>query len=311
MGALVKACNKSASIKNTGSECNDSMGPTAMMYAVPKNLKWTATDMLDFATYLETKIHADKTTRIYPLFGPSVPIRKITTSKEADVIPVMDDGTPIFVRYGSLTRAFSTTEGGLCFAQALQTLNKSGYSILEVDNANQILMRQNDDGTYSALGTTFMYSPSPDLADLKNPGFTNFQISYRPEEYVGFGVIFQGDSSISDLIGLYDTDVIDATGSSTTKLKVLVKTDCGQTDLIALLGSALAVITNFVVTKVSDGSTVTITAAAIVSGHIELTGTFTSAAKYSVNLAAPAVLLAATIPVPGYEGVTPAVITIP
>jgi hypothetical protein len=309
-GALIKACNKSASIANTGSECNDSMGPTSMMYAVPKGLKWTATDLLTFGTYLETHIHADKTTRIYPLFGPSVPIRKITTSKEADVIPVMDDGTPIFVRYGSLTRAFSTTEGGICFAQALQSLNKSGYSILEVDNANQILMRQNDDGTYSALGTTFMYSPSPDLADLKNPGFTNFQVSYRPEEYVGHGVIFQGDSSISDLIGLYDTDVIDAGASTTTKLKINVKTECGLTDLVALLGAPLAVIGNFlVVDQATPGTPVTITAAGIVGGHIELTGTFTSTHKYIVSLNTPAVLLAANIA--GYEGIVSAVITIP
>lgn len=310
MAALIKACNKALSIKNTGSECNESMGPTSMLIAVPKALKWTATDMLNFGAYLTTQIHAAKALRVYPMFGPEIPIRKIATSKEADVIPVMEDGTPIFVRYGSLTRAFATTEGGLCFAEALQTLNKSGYSILEVDNANQILMRNNGDGTFSALHTTFMYSPSPDLADLKNPGFVNFQVSYRPEEYVQFGEIFQGDSSIADFIGLYDTQVTpDAAASSTTKLKIDVSTICGLTDLIALIGNPLAVITNFVVTKVSDGSLPTITAAAIVGGHIELTGTFVSAAKYSVALAAPSVLLAALIP--GYEGVIPAVITIP
>lgn len=309
MGALIKACSKALSIKNSGSECNESMGPTAMLYAVPRGLSWTLTDMEDFATYLTTQIHAAKVNRIYPLFGPDVPIRKITLSKESDVIPVQDDGTPIFVRYGSITRAFATTDGGICFAQMLQSLNKSGYSILEVDNANQILMRNNGDGTYSALGTTFMYSPSPDFADFKTPNYTNFQITYRPEEYVGFGEIFQGDASISDLIGLFDTDVLDAGASSTTKLKILVQTECGATDLIAKLGSPLAVVANFIITKKSDGTIVTASAAAIVGGHIELTGTFTSAAIYVVSLAPAGTLF--TNGIEGYEGIVPATITIP
>lgn len=208
MSAVIKACNKGATIKNTASECSESMGPTAMLYAVPSTMKWTDTDLEDFTTFLLNGIHGAKGARIYPLFGPSVPIRKITLSKESDVIPVMDDGTPIFVRYGTLTRAFATTEGGLCFALALQSLNHSGYSIVEVDNANQILMRRNEDGTYGGLRCTFMYSPSPDLADFKNPGFINFQITFTPAEYVGFGVIFQGDATISDQEGLIDVSIV-------------------------------------------------------------------------------------------------------
>jgi hypothetical protein len=280
-----------------------------MLYAVPSNLKWTDSDLQDFTQWLVDHIHADKAARIYPLFGPSVPIRKITLSKESDVIPVMDDGTPIFVRYGTLTRAFATTEGGICFAQALQSLNKSGYSIIEVDNGNQTLMRKNEDGTYSGLRCTFMYSPSPDLADFKNPGFINFQITFTPAEYVGFGVIFQGDATISDQVGLIDVKVTDATGSSTTKLKIGVETLCGESDLVAELGSPLAATANFVVTKKSDGTSPAVTAAAIVGGHIELTGTFTTATVYTVALAAPSVLLANEIE--GYEGTQSVDITIP
>jgi hypothetical protein len=309
MGALIKACQKSGSIKNTGTECHDSMGPTVMLFAVPPGAKWTATEMADFKTYLKTQIHASKASRIYPLFGPSVPIRKITLSKESDVIPVMDDGTPIFVRYGSLTKAYATTEGGICFAEALMSLNKSGYSIIELDNADQLLFRENGDSTFSALKTTFMYSPSPDVADFKNPGYTNFQISYRPEEYVKFGTIYQDDSGISDLVGLLDAAVTDATGSTTTKLKVGVQTVCGLTDLVATIGSPLATISNFIVKLKSTGAVQTITAAAIASGHIELTGTFTSAAVYTVALAAPSVLLGNMVS--GYEGLVSVDITIP
>jgi len=309
MGALIKACQKSNSIKNSGSECHDSMGPTAMLFAVPPGAKWTETEMADFKAYLTTQIHADKASRIYPLFGPSVPIRKITLSKESDVIPVQDDGTPIFVRYGSLTKAYATTEGGICFAEALMSLNKSGYSIIELDNADQLLFRDNGDGTFSALKTTFMYSPSPDVADFKTPGYTNFQISYRPEEYVKFGTIYQDDSGISDLVGLLDAAVTDATGSTTTKLKIGVETVCGLTDLVASIGAPLATLSNFVVKKKTDGTTPSTTAAAIVGGHIELTGTFTTATVYTVSLAAPSVLLGNAVS--GYEGTVSVDITIP
>lgn len=309
MGALIKACQKSGSIKNTGSECHESMGPTTMLFAVPPGATWTATEMADFKAYLKTQIHATKAARVYPLFGPSVPIRKITLSKESDVIPVMDDGTPIFVRYGSLTKAYATTEGGICYAEALMSLNKSGYSIIELDNADQLLFRDNGNGTFSALKTTFMYSPSPDVADFKNPAYTNFQISYRPEEYVKFGTIYQDDSGISDLVGLLDAAVTDATASSTTKLKIGVETVCGLTDLVATIGAPLATMSNFVVKKKTDGTTPTITAAAIVGGHIELTGTFTTATVYTVALAAPSVLLGNMVS--GYEGLVSVDITIP
>lgn len=265
--------------------------------------------MNDFAGYLTTQAHAAKAQRVYPMFGPGVPIRKITLSKESDVIAKQDDGTDIFIRYGVLSRSFATTDGGICFAEALQSLNKSGYSIIEIDNANQVLMRKNSDGTFSGLQCTFMYSPSPDLADFKTPGYTNFMIEFLPQEYVGFAEIFTGDSSLQELVGLIDSQVTDATGSSATKLKIAVSTICGSTDLIAQFGAPLAALSNFVVTKDSDGTTPTMTAAAIVGGHIELTGTFVSGQKYTVALAAPSVLLAANLA--GYEGIVAADILIP
>jgi hypothetical protein len=206
-GALIRACNKALSIRNTGTQCNESMGPTAMLIAVPPGTSWTDDDLEDFTAYLLGKINSTKADRFYPFFGPEVPIRKITNGKEADVIATMDDGTQIFIRYGVLNRSFSTTEGGICFAQALQSLNKSGYDILEIDNAYQVLQRKNEDGTWSALKTTFMYSPSPDLPDFKNPWYVNFQVSIKPEEYLGHGVILQGDSSIVELQGLIDSEV--------------------------------------------------------------------------------------------------------
>jgi hypothetical protein len=310
MGALISACNKALTIKNSRSECNESMGPTARLIAVPPGAKWTKEDQADFTNYVNERLHDPKGSRWYIFFGPDVPIRRITNNKEADVIFTADDGTQILIRYGVLNRAYGTTEGGLCFAQFLQSLNKSGYSFIEIDNANQVLERKNVDDTFSAMKSTFVYSPSLDLADFKNPMFLNFQTSIKPEEYIGNGVIFQADdSSLMDLIGLADTAVTDATGSTTTLIKVGVETICAGTDLVALLGDDLAQITNFVVKKKSDGTLATVTAAAIVSGHIQLTGTFTTATVYTVSLAAADILFANGVE--GYEGTVSVDITIP
>jgi hypothetical protein len=246
MGAVVKACNKALTIKNTGTQCHDQMGPSAMLVAVPPGTKWTDADHLDFTTYMAGKINSTKADRWYPFFGPSVPIRKINNGKEADVIATMEDGTQIFIRYGVLNRAFSTTEGGICFAQALQSLNKAGYDILELDSAAQILERKNDDGTWSALRTTFMYSPSPDLPDFKNPGYTNFAVSIKPEEYLGHGVILQADPSILDLVGLLDVEIYQngaVTNSGSTRATAtdtIVKGATNDTVDIKVAGVSLA-----------------------------------------------------------------------
>lgn len=294
-GAIVKACNTALTIKNTGSECNDSMGPSAMLIAIPPGVSWTLEDELDFFTYVNTQIHAAPGSRFYPLFGPGIPIRKITLSKEADVVPVQDDGTPIFVRYGMITRVFGTTEGGLCYAQVLQSLNKAGYSFVEIDKSYQVLRRTNEDGSCGGLKTTFMYSPSPDIADLKTPGYTYFQLTFDPVEYVSSGEILVGDASLLDLVGLLDAEITDATGSSTTKLKIGVSTICADTDLVAELSTPLAAVGNFIVTLKSTGVVQTIASAAIVAGHIELTGTFVSGDVYTVAGADASVLFAADI----------------
>lgn len=310
MSAIIKACNKGATIKNTASECSESMGPTSMLYAVPPDMTWTDADLVDFTQFLLDGIHGAKGARIYPLFGPEVPIRKITLSKESDVIPVMDDGTPIFVRYGTLTRAFATTEGGICFAEALQSLNHSGYSIIEVDNANQLLMRKNEDGTYSGLRCTFMYSPSPDLADFKNPGFINFQITFTPAEYVGFGVIFQGDATISDQVGLIDVTVFQEGAPTTTGTTRATATDTivigatGDTVDIKTGGVSLAgapVIqtgTETTATLLAAKIAAAITANAAVNGGytaVNAAGVLTISAPADKGAAANATTLTATI----------------
>jgi hypothetical protein len=296
MGAAVKACNKALTIKNTGSECNESMGPTAMLIAVPPGATWPKSTLANFTDYVSQQLHAPKGQRWYVLFGPGIPIRRITNNKEADVIFTADDGTQIFIRYGVLNRTFSTTEGGLCFAAALQSLNKSGYSFIEVDNASQIMSRVNTDKSYSALKTTFVYSPSIDLPDFKNPAFTNFAISTKPEEYIRNGVIFQmDDTSLLDLVGLLDVEVYQngavttAGATRATATDTLVIGATGDTVDIKVLGASLA---GAPVIQTGTETTATLLAAkvaAAITANAAVNGGFTAVNAAGVlTISAPA-----------------------
>lgn len=296
MGALVSACKKGLSIKNTRSECNESMGPTARLIAVPPGATFTKANLADFTNYVNARLHDALGARWYVLFGPDVPIRRITNNKEADVIFTADDGTQIFIRYGVLNRAFGTTEGGLCFAEAIMSLNKSGYSFIEIDNANQVMVRQNVDGTYSALKTTFVYSPSIDLADFKNPAFTNFQISIKPEEYVRNGYILQADdSSLLDLIGLadvtlYQNGAVTNSGSTrSTATDTIVKGSTGDTIDVKAGGVSL---TGTPVTQTGTETTDTLLAAKIaaaITAAVATNGGYTATNAAGVlTISAPA-----------------------
>lgn len=311
MGAAIKACNKALTIKNTGSVCNESMGPTAMLIAVPPGAKWQASDLPTFTALVLQNLHASKAQRWYVLFGPSIPIRKIANNKEADVIYTGEDGTQILIRKGVLNRTWSTTEGGLCFAKAAASFDKSGYSFIEVDNASQIMNRINSDKSYGALKTTFVYSPSIDAPDFKNPMLTNFALSIKPEEYIGNGIIFQmDDTSLLDLVGLLDVTVYqngavtNAGATRATATDTLVKGATGDTVDIKVLGVSLAgapviqTVTENTDTLLAAKAAAAITANAAVNGGytaVNAAGVLTISGPASKGASINAVVLTATI----------------
>lgn len=289
MSAIVKACNVTNSPKNTGKQCDTAMVATAMLIALQRGIEFNDADLQDPVQWLTDLIHEKKA---FPLFGQNAPIREIQNDSEGDQIVTLDDGLKVFLRYGLYNRTFSTTSGGLCYAEALNSFLNSGYDILEIDQQGQMLARKNSNGTYSALITDFMYSPSPMLPDFKSTPFKNrFSYSFSPTELVQNGIIFKGASALLSMMGLITSKVTAPTASSTTKLRVNVFTECSEENLLTKFGSALGTFANnFRVENVAAlGTPVVISSAAIVSNVIELTGTFTSAATYRVWGANPTV----------------------
>jgi len=311
--ALTKACLVSSSLKNTGVDCDISMGPTAMIAAVPRTFTFTSTDFADPLTWFVKNSNEVPAKRIYPIFGNNAPVRFIANNKEADVIATLDDGAQVFVRYGFLNRMLTTTGGGIGLARSLQSFVGCGYRVLEFDKLGHMLARDNGDGTYSGLRCDFMYSPSPDLADFRNPWRTNFQVSFDPSEYVGNGIIFSGAQQLLDIDGLVTGRFVDAGPHSTTKLKVYIQSDPSGIDLVALIGTALNSATLWTVTNATTGAVITVTSVTQASGTqgqiLEMNGTFTAATKY--NIVGKDALTFYTSSVIGYDFPNPIQVTTP
>ena len=299
--AILKACLVSNTPKNTGKQCDSAMVATAMLIAMDRGLEFDDDDLADPVAWLTTLIHQKKA---WPLFGQKAPIRQINNDKEADVVVTMDDGLKVFLRYGIYNRSFATTQGGLCYAEALASFLNSGKDIIEIDQAGQMLARENSDGlTYSPLLTDFMYSPSPDMADFKNTPYKNwFSYSFSPTELVNNGIIFNGASALLSLQGLIDAKITKFAAATITLLKIGIETTCSEEDVISKFAELdWEDITNFRVENVlALGTPVAITSVALVSGHLELLGTWASGQTFRVWGATPEVWLGNNIE--GYDG---------
>lgn len=148
-----------------------------------------------------------------------------------------------------------------------------------------------------------MYAPTPDSADLTTTPYKNrFSYSYDPQELVNNGIIFKGASALLSLTGLIDAMIISKAAGSTTTLTIGVVTECAGKDLVAKFGANLAKPAAFLVYDKADTAMTPITVtAAIVSGNIVLTGTFTSGDTYHVVGQSPAAWAALTPTVVGYD----------
>jgi hypothetical protein len=300
MSALVKPCSTSRKPKNTGWECGTAMEATAGLFMIPLTDTWLASDEVDFDAFVLGRIHATPENRWYPIFGKYAPVNGITDSKENDVVETMDDGSMAFVRNGMYGRTFMTKEGGICLAKAMATFHRKRWAFVEVDKDNKVIRKVSADGiTRSGIPSNLAYGQTPELANLKTVYKNAFLINFDPAEYIGKGEIMASQGDLTSLLGLTDAKITLAAAATTTKLKIGVETICKGTDLVAKYGATLAAVGNFIVTNKATGVVIVCSAAAVVSGHIELTGVFVSASIYNVVLAAPSVLLAASVS--GYE----------
>ncbi len=300
MGAVVRACKSSTSLKNTGTGSNLFPAATAMIFVCSPRKKFTLADLNnpDIVSVFTEWIHADGDEKVYPLFGNQIPISGNTNTKGTDNTVTLDDGQVIFVSYTQTQKLFSTTDGGLCFAKALLSFNNAPMAVIEVDIKGNIVVKDNHDGTYSGLKAT-LFSPAIDFADLKNPAKSYFQLGYMPDYYVKNAALLQDGTPLLDLIGLMDLAIVDAGGSTSTELKVKIIDGCCGDDVTSEWGQALADADDFIVTG-PNGAVIPVTSSAYdaPSNTVVLEGAFAVSTNYSVSTAKPSQLFT-----DGVEGV--------
>jgi hypothetical protein len=282
------------SVNNTGVECSASLGVAKGLFLVAAGLTWTATDEADPVTWMKNQIHARN---IFPVLQG---IFDFGTTNESDVTesnPIT--GTSRKLRAGGITMLYTFQDGGLCLAKALKTFEGKGYRIMMVDQENKVLRRKNADGTFSGMKSNDIAAAiifATATATFKN----TVSISISQDELTKYSdLIVVKDGDITDFNGLVDVEITKAAAASTTKLKLGVRTECAHTDLVAKYGSTIADLDLYIVKNKATGATVTPTAAAVVNGIVELTGTYVSGQTYIVNGSTPAVWLANLIE--GYD----------
>lgn len=301
----------SGAIKNTGSECDTSLGPIKMLIMANTSLKFTDEDLEDFTAYVDEHTHAPGTQRMYPLFGNRAEIDETTTNDESPVTYTSPDtGKITYIRTGAKNLTFATTAGGLCLAEALNSMGKANLGFIPVDKDGAFIVKKNTDGTYSPFKATS--SPqSPIFAVAATPYQNRFALSFNPDTFVQLGKIYADEPGLLDLEGLFDVNVDSRAAATTTTVTVGGLTDCKKSDIYDSFGDALAVVGAWSLKK-ADGTPVTITGVAkdtVNKGYVLTFASQTSGTVLKADLSAAAALYA--LNVEGIESTGPVAITIP
>lgn len=308
--AFENPCLLDENVVNTGTECNDAMGPTALILLGDTSIEYTPAQVAGgMLATLETSIHAAGKARVYPLFGNNAPIRDIQNTNGDNILEEMPDGSTAFVRSGKFTRLFLTKEGGDCLAKILYAMNGASLGFIEVDANNKVKMRKLANGNYGFIPVNMIDAPLPSLASFTEVFKNAFRMNFDPKYYVKEAVTFVSTEDLTGLSGLINAGVFaGTTPSTTTELYVAVKSLCAATDLVAEFPTQIADADNFIV---KEGTTViTPSAVAVVSGQVKITiAAQTAGDIITVSGAAASVLNANGIE--GFDIVQGVSITIP
>ena len=168
-------------------------------------------------------------------------------------------------------------------------MNGSTLGFVEVDANNKVKMRKLANGNYSFIPVNMIDAPLPSLASFTEVYKNAFRMNFDPKYYIKEAVTFVSTEDLTGLSGLVSAGVFAGTAISTpTKVYVKVKSLCANTDLVAEFPTQIVDTDNFVVKQ--NGAVLTISAAAVVDGELELTGTFAYTSVVTVSGALASVL---------------------
>ncbi|MDR1594297.1 MAG: hypothetical protein LBS43_07435 [Prevotellaceae bacterium] len=268
--------------------------PIAVIFA-PRDAKISKSDADDLIALIKAKSKDDSSLlRWYPVVG----IEQITDSSEEPVTGnLAATGYTEKLRDGATIYLFEYP-ARLCKAKALKQFDQWDGGVCVISNDKKLWGRVTADGSLAPYLPSSVAVYGGGFNDGQNVITSKLQINFGQqgqfiEESGFFG--FEEDDDISGLTGLQNL-VIAATGTN----KFSVTTKCDRVNLFDLYADELADVDLWKVTKASDGSAVTVSAATKNATTKDFTVTFTApTVKYYVSLAAVSDLEAKGIV--GYE----------
>lgn len=305
-----------ASIGNTGSKQSKMLtqpwmvlfGSTSLV--IPANVIDNDTGS-DFLNWIKSHIHAVGNQKVYPYGGNKQPFDDTPQNNTQPTVHTSAiTGAKRQMLAGYINLTLNTLEGGLQLAKALLAIGNSSLGVILFDQAGGFLLKKNSDGTYGFFNS--QNSPGDLILQVKDTPFTNsINISLNPQTMIQLGQYYIDNSgAVLDLFGLTDITVDSRAAATTTSVTVGGTYDGG--DIFDDYGSALAASSVWKVTKVSDGSTVTVSGVAqntSLKAYVLTIGAQTSGTQLKVDLQPSDVLYTNTVI--GVQSLQPKIITVP
>jgi hypothetical protein len=318
--ALVEANNRDeSSILNTGFDTSATPSLTYMQLFLDRNFTFTQTDIDaagGFYNYVDQQRHASGIGKFFPVGGNYSKPFNINDSPGSDVTETSNvTGEVIVLRNGTLTRTFQYKDGGLVFAKALISLAKAGnLAFIDIDKDAQIIMKDNN-GVYSGIPTT-VNPLSPALASPTAVYKNQLSMTYDPIDYVnGCNMFRQKDESgtVLDITGLRDVHIVSAAAATTTTLSFNLKTK-SNTDLGVTYGADITA--DMLELNILTGTAPNYSRAPLAFTLAYTAGKYVAtfvaqSASTKLELSGDDASVWYTNDVPGYEVVTPVIVTIP
>ncbi len=268
---------------------------------VDKNATFTAAEVADFKTTLQTGVLAAGASRIYPIFR----FVEVSDNSEEETFSIAGYGEKEPVKDGDYDLKFRFIKGGLCLLKNLRKFNNSDMKMLLVDSDNNVFGTLNSSGELCGLSGV-VFAPKMKFNDGSNASQYFFRIILdKPEELNDAPGFVHCDFNVENEVkGNLDVELVQHEvdfGVATIKLR----TACGKTDLYDTYEDEFAVVENWTCAN-SSGAAVTITGVTKDAVNKAWDIAFTGTGVHTLNLAAPSVLAAAGIggsPENGYEGI--------
>lgn len=237
-------------------------------------------------------------TRIHPIFR----FVEMADSSEDVSIQTLGYGAKIPIKEGKFDWTFRFLKGGLCLLSNLRQFNGLNKKAIFVDEDNNLWGVINADGDFTGFTLDFVYAyPFKATDGSKANEYRIRLVQSKPEEWDSYGV-FQAswdvEETLKGIVNLHLDEVAIETGQVTIR----VETACDKVNLYDDYKTELADTNLWTVTKVSDGSDVSVTSVIADDDYSAFVVSFTGTGDHTITLVNSKVLYAADIGGPPSNG---------